>query len=479
MKTIHNYILLFKSSTLLKGSVFGLIGAVAQSVFNTIFFLIIASIYVEEDQFGKYVIAMSLVQIAAALSSMGLSNWYIREVAKDENDTDKLSQFIQIQFVFACIFVLLGVIVTHNWYNDELIIKLSYILAINVFFENYVYALRSHNIVFNRQGVTSIVLFIDGLLKLLLASVLLVIPIDLLTFAVLTIVARLALMFLAFKSSFARNFSFNKLYKPKDFFTDTLDVVKKNWTFAIIGATYIIFWRFTVLIISKLLSNQDVAVFEIAFKGFSLFALIPMALVATLYPDLVRLHTEGNTNKFSRFYYQYSSYLFLYGVVVYAIVYFFASDFVEYIFQGKYVEISTFISKFLLVILIYPVTLFQASVLVAIGKERQDMYLNILNLIVQISACIIALSFQKNLDMVVYSCLISNIIFLIGQDAILVKHEVISYFKSIKLKLVILAAIVTFSFIAFSNHENTYLVILGFGIIVPISVLLCYSKKAL
>ena len=77
-----------------------------------------------------------------------------------------------------------------------------------------------------------------------------------------------------------------------------------------------------------------------------------------------------------------------------------------------------------LTVLVFPTALLQANVLVALHKEKSDMWLNIISLIANVSFCFVGLYFYKSLTVINLAIFASFLIFHICQDVLLLKYQI-------------------------------------------------------
>ncbi|MBS1529445.1 MAG: oligosaccharide flippase family protein, partial [Bacteroidetes bacterium] len=115
---------LFLKSVLFKNSSWGIISQVSQTVLLSLFFVILARKY-STAEFSKYIIATVLYQLITAFSAMGLSQWFIREIAVTNNKKDLVSKFLKIQLYFGVLFYLINIGCVYLLYKDPFIRTLS------------------------------------------------------------------------------------------------------------------------------------------------------------------------------------------------------------------------------------------------------------------------------------------------------------------------------------------------------------------
>ena len=123
-----------KFSQLLKSKIFvnsswGIISQVFQSILLSLFFILIARNY-STQVFASFIIATVLYQLLSAFSSLGLSQWFIREISGTENKKDLIYRFFKIQIYSGVTFYLLNVFLGFLLYDDKIIHVLTILLGI-------------------------------------------------------------------------------------------------------------------------------------------------------------------------------------------------------------------------------------------------------------------------------------------------------------------------------------------------------------
>ena len=120
----------FKSKVF-SNSIWGVFSNIFQNILFSIFFIVIARKYTTLD-FSNYIIANTLYGFVLAFSSLGLGQWFIRELM---NSTDKqllINQFFKIQLIAGIFFYFINILICFLLYEDILIRKLSVLIGINI-----------------------------------------------------------------------------------------------------------------------------------------------------------------------------------------------------------------------------------------------------------------------------------------------------------------------------------------------------------
>ena len=69
-----------------------------QNIIFSVFFIIMARSY-ETVEFSEYILANTLYGMILSFSSLGLSQWYIREYQEGKSESDISTLFLKIQFI--------------------------------------------------------------------------------------------------------------------------------------------------------------------------------------------------------------------------------------------------------------------------------------------------------------------------------------------------------------------------------------------
>ncbi|WP_316790913.1 lipopolysaccharide biosynthesis protein [Pedobacter frigoris] len=413
-----------KEIGLLKNGTWGIGANVLQLLFVSLFFAIVARKYTAVE-FAQFLISTTIYQLVVAFSSMGLGQWFIRKYVSATDKAELTGKFLKSQIGLGFLFYFLNIVFTYSIYPDGQIRILSLILGTNIIFDNLINALRSLNIAEGRQDRTAVIMIIDGFLKLLVGCLLFISPFSVITLAILMIVVRLLTLssFLKIGSSTT---NLQALIKAKLSARDLKILIFKNWRFMVIGSLSILYWRAGNIIISKTLGLAEVAAYEISFRIFSIFQILPIVASATIYPRFVKYVTEKNTTGLQRLYnllfFGYSAV----AILAYAFIFSFASFILPFAFGDTYQNATECLQQMFLAFLIMPTVLLQANLLVALGLERRDMQFNILSLIVNLGGCLAGLYFYKSLSVINYAIFASLIVFHLLQDMVLIKKGIIA-----------------------------------------------------
>ncbi len=405
-----------------KNSAWGLVSNILQNLLFSIFFIIIARVYTE-NEFGKYVIANTIYSFVMGFSSLGLGHWFVRELINSENKEKITQSFLKIQGLIGFFFYFLNVIISFLLYDDILIRNISLILGINIIFDNIINAVKSLNIANQEQRKTFKILTIEAALKCGISLFLLAWEMNIILLSSILIVLRLVTLNLFIKMGSSSEIQLSKIAKANVPWSEIKDVILKNWPFIIIGSISIINWRIGNILVSKWLTIYDVAVYEISYKLFSLAYLLPVVVSTTVYPMLIKANQSGFENLkklYHKIFFPYT----IFGFLTFTFIFTFSEDIIPFLFGDKYQNISMYVNEMFLTILIFPTLFLQANVVLTLKLEKIDMICNILSLVVNILICVIGLSQYKSLTVVNMGLFSSFLFFHAIQDYILIKKKV-------------------------------------------------------
>lgn len=454
-------------SKIFSNSFWGLTGSMIQNIFLSLFYLLIVRHY-NVDVFAQYIIASSLYQMFVAFSSLGLGQWFIRESVNYKNKNELTGKFLKMQTYFGLFFFLINFLIAFLLYDNSTLRILSLLFASNIIFDNIIYAIKSVNIAQFEQKKTVIILSIEAVLKFLIACCLFIYPFSIITLTLTLVIIRFLTLNLFLKIGVSNGLVFTGFWKANISRNYIKTILKKYWPFAIIGSTYIIYWKSATLIISKLLSLQDVAYYENSFKIFSLAQLVPIVLSTTLLPKFVQSFKENNINELKKTYKKAFYICLLYGLGSFTFTYSFADLLIPLAFGEKYALGASYTVEMFLTMTVLPTSLIQAQLLIAMKLEKLDMWFNINSVIINLTLCLIGLYFLKSLSVINYSIFISFILFHFSQDTVLIRKKIIS--KHHVFSFIIISISIVLCYYLLSNFIIDYILFPVFWSIISLMI---------
>src|ERR1700710_2731433 len=91
-----NKFLSLRKSNLARNSFWGIAASGFQSVLMSLFYVIIARKYATTE-FSHFLIANSIYIFLAAISNLGLGQWFTREIVSDAENKEIINKFLKLQ----------------------------------------------------------------------------------------------------------------------------------------------------------------------------------------------------------------------------------------------------------------------------------------------------------------------------------------------------------------------------------------------
>jgi O-antigen/teichoic acid export membrane protein len=247
----------------------------------------------------------------------------------------------------------------------------------------------------------------------------------------------------------------------------------------VIGSVSILYWRVGNIMISKMLALVNVAEYELAFRIFSIFQILPVVASATIYPQFIKYVNEKNEAGLKQLY----TLLFIIytslAMLAYSFIFSFASLIIPLAFGNNYPEAADCLQQMFLSFLIMPTVLLQANLIVAFGLERIDMRFNLLSLIINVVLCFIGLHLYKSLAVVNYAILISLLAFHLLQDVVLVKKRIITLSHCLVFYLIISCTVISFHFLPGIIGLYHFYILFTAIVLAGASLIGVYNKKTI
>ncbi len=447
-----------KSRTV-QNSIWGILASGGQTVLLSLFFVILARKY-DRSVFAIFLIATTIYQFLSAFSTLGLNQWFTRAIVHAENKVEIINKFFKVQFISGILFYLCNIAVAYSLYDDKLLQHLAVLLGINILFDNIIYGIKALNVAEFQQKKTFVIMLGDSVLKFLASCILLVYPLPVIYLAVILIGIRLLTLniFLGFGSS--KLISFSKLIAHKISWKELKSIVLANWAFVIIGSVSMIYWRIGNLIISKTLPLDDVANYEVSYRVFSLALILPIIVSTTVFPSFVELYKAGEMKKLKEYFHKIFIIYLTYSLLVFTFFYSFSDFLIPFAFGEKFLDNAPYTKEMFLAVLVFPTVLLQANMLVALHKEKIDMWLNVLSLVVNVAFCLVGLYFVKSLTVVNLAIFASFLVFHIVQDVYLIKNRITNLKTVIGVYLFLAGVVIAYALL--SKYVNPVILFILF-----------------
>ncbi len=241
--------------------------------------------YLQPENFGLLNYTISFVSIFSAFSTLGMDQIIVRELAKGTGRRDDLlgTGFILKLAGSAVLIVLMLVILVfmnHDAFTNTLIL----IIAAAEIFKGF----EVINYFFQSQVQSKYVIQIQLLINLLLSFAklgMVFVHAPLIWFAIIIVIGSIlnAIGFIyAYqkREGTPRNWSF---HKPLAF-----ELLRESWPLALYGIALHIQARIDQVMLGKMLNNYEVGQYSVALKFIEIFGFMPMILMNTFSPAIVK-----------------------------------------------------------------------------------------------------------------------------------------------------------------------------------------------
>ena len=411
------------TSNLFKNSAWGGLSNILQNLLFSVFFIIMARIYSPSD-FGSYLIANNIYSLVLGFSSLGLGHWFIREWIHTDDKPTLTGTFFKTQFIIGLVFYIIHIGVSFLLYDKALIRSLALIIGINILFDNVISVIKSLNVAELKQWKSFLLITIEATIKCAIGCVLFFYPIPVVWLSLILIIIRLLTLNLFITWGTGGSFHLARFMRVSIQWSTFRTLVLKNWAFLVISSMAVLNWKIGGIIVSKFLSLNAVAEYEVAFKLLTIAYILPIIVSQSIYPMLIKAEKENPASL--RSLYQLAFYpLAIYGLLAYAFVVSYADTIIPWLFGPSFEHASLYCRQLFLVMLVFPTIFLQANVMLTLKLEKIDMYCNLISVLVNLSLCLIGMLFWKQLDVVNYAIFCSFVVFHIIQDWVLVRKHII------------------------------------------------------
>ncbi len=441
-----NKFILYFSNNVIKNSFWGVATNVIQNICFSAFFIIVARNYTSED-FGYYIISNTIYSLLLGFSTLGLGNWFIRELL---NSTDRellINKFFKIQIIIGVLFYFINIIISYSIYTNEMIRVLSIIIGINLIFDNIIYVVKSINIADLDQIKTYFLSTLEAVIKFLISLLILLIPVKIELLVSTLLIIRIIILFSFLRYGTKQKIELKKLLKIKTDFKEIKTIITSNWAFVIIASIAIINWRIGNIFISKYLTLKDVGYYEVSFKILSIAYIIPIVISTTLFPVIINAVKESKEKTVQIYKKIFTAYS-IYGFFTFTFIYSFSDSLINILFGSKFILMSPYCKEMFLIMLFFPTVYLQANLIVAIKKEKIDMLCNIISLLLNILICFIGLHFYKSISVVNIAIISSFVLFHIIQDYVLIKEKITNVTQVLYFYIITIVALISYILIS-------------------------------
>jgi O-antigen/teichoic acid export membrane protein len=434
-----------------------MLGNIFQNILVSVFFIVLAREY-NQTELGHYIVANTMYSMILGFSTLGLGNWFIRSLLNQKDDAVIIETFFKLQWIIGIVFYGINMIVTCVLYDNQAIRILSLVIGTNIILDNLIYVVKYVNIARQQQKRSFLITLIESSLKCLLAILVMYFHLSILILAIVLVIFRLFSLNTFIQYGSLSGISMLKILQSKIKKNEILGIVGKNWPFVVIGSISVLYWSIGNIIISKNLTWIDVAHYEISYKLLAISYMLPIVAASSIYPMLIKTYQQGKF-ELRKLYENAILPFMIYGLLTFTFVASYSSTLIPWIFGSKYSQTSQYCTEMFWVMLIFPVTYFQANVLITLHMEKIDMICNAASLLAHILICIIGISYYPTLSIVNYSIAASFLLFRVIQDWILVKNNVSTRKKTLSHYLAIIICLTGYYTLSYTLSKE-----LAFGV---------------
>jgi O-antigen/teichoic acid export membrane protein len=422
-----NLVSSFKLITLNKvfqNSLWGIFSSLFQNIVFSLFFIILAR-KLDTSVLSSYIVSNTFYGLMLSFSSLGMGQWFIRKMVNDSKNIANINLFISVQLVSGILFYIVQNIIVSNLYDEKIIHEISFILGFNIILDNMLYVTKHLNVINNGQRKTFIITSTEAFMKLILAYYIWVYGASIIVIVFLLVLLRLLTVIIFFQFGLPDNVFIHYRSILSSFsISQLIQTVHSNKYFILIGSISVFFWSYGNIIVSKLIGLRFVAHFEISYKLFTMAELIPLVFSASVFPVLnKKFNTDYNglVIYFRKIFWLYA----FYGILSFVFILIFADYFIPLLFGSGYHDTPKYCVQLFFTILLFPTSLLQANLIIAMGHERRDMLFNLFMLISHVVISLSLLYFFKDLTYLNLSIFLSFLVFHISQDIFLIKKKIL------------------------------------------------------
>jgi len=444
---LKNIISKYLNGKVISNSSWGISSSIIQNILYSAFFIIVARKY-EVTEFSSYIISNNIYGLMLSFSAMGLGQWFIRSLMKDNEIENKLTtaKFFKMQLILGIIFYVVNVTLSAILYRNVTIIFLSSILGINIIFDNLIYVIKHINIKNFEQKKIFAINISDAILKFSLAILILIIKMPLIAMALSIIFMRFISLNMFIKYGTSNRISIKEIINQYISYLEIKDIIIKNYSFVIIGSISVLFWSLGGIIVSVFYSLNDVSNYEIAFKLFSMAEIIPVIVSSSIFPMLIKLDKENYYKKIQLYKNAFMMYS-IYGLLSYTFMLSYSKDIIPFAFGINFGESVKLTEDMFLTMVLFPSGLLQANMLISMNREKLDMKLNMISLIVNLILSMAGTILIGKIFVVNYSIFIAFLVFHVLQNIYLVRSNVLSINEVMKNYAVLITIVISFEYV--------------------------------
>jgi O-antigen/teichoic acid export membrane protein len=298
--------------------------------------------YLQPENFGLLNYSISFVSIFSAFSTLGMDQIIVRELAKDPgNQRALLGTGFMLKLAGSGLLLLIMVFILlfmdHNPFTNTLIM----IIAVAELFKGFEVISYFFQAQTQSKYVIRVQIFINLFLSILkIALVLAHAPLIWFVFVILfgTLLNALGFAYSYYKKE---GTLFNWMYKK----TLAYELLRESWPLALYGIALHIQARIDQVMLGKMLNVAEVGQYSVALKFIEIFGFMPMVIMSTFSPAIVRAKGTSEALYHNRLTNLYRL-MFLTFLVIALPLYFFGEKVITLLYGVEYQSAGYLLSLF-------------------------------------------------------------------------------------------------------------------------------------
>lgn len=322
--------------------------------------------YLGVEGWGIISIALSITGIFGVLTDLGLSSLTVREVARNKSLADKYFANTIIIKIFLG-FVTFGVIalVSHLAGYSLEVKTVIYIITASVILGAFTNVFYSIFQAYEKMEYQSLATIISNVIMLILTLAVIHLGLSVVGYATVYVIVGIA-GFIYIFLIYINNYSLPKFGIDVHFWKE---VLKESLPFAISGVFVTIYFWIDSFMLSVMVGNDAVGIYNAAYRLIFVLLFIPSLFVTALFPVMSR-HFESAKELLTLEYKKSFKYLFIVAIFIFVYGLVFANEIILIIFGQKFYLAITALQILIWVIPIIFLTSLFGNIMNAVNKQR-------------------------------------------------------------------------------------------------------------
>ena len=369
-----------KTKRLAKNTLFVLVSRAIQPVMSLVLFLVVARVLGPEI-FGKYTVIFQLYLVFQVTSSFGLRLLLTREIAANKDEVNKYfanGMLLNVPLVVVNVGMMLLLIVLLNYETDISIG--AYIIAISLIASSFVEVGAGVLGGFEDFQKYTIGWIIFLVIKTVASIVALLTGYGLISLIVIHVVTKylhagITLLF-ALKYIDRSKLQLDPAFSKKLF--------SMTWSLALLIIITQVFWRIDIIVLSKIVSNEEVGNYSAAYKLFKVILLGIRSFFVAFFPVISAMYVE-KPEEFQNACRKAIRYLVILTLPLVIVIAFTAPDFMPLIWGAEFGEATLVLQILIWSLIPFTITEVLGSAFVASNRQKTHMTLNIIVLLIKLA----------------------------------------------------------------------------------------------